>query len=531
MRVSAGVSHSNLKRILIVALSLVMVVLLSIKLSLLAFASTSIVSRKVSSSAGTGIAGVYVYATLPGESTVKYGPAVTNSLGNYSLTLGSTGTYDVHYEPPMSSGYSNIVNSNLVVSGNLTQNVTVTNETRTFSGILTDEDNVAIPGATVRLINGSAYYQTTTTSAGEYNISVPAGKYMLYLSGSMSGISSFTLSQSYASSLNLTFSDLVLDLKIKTVDVSVTVFNNAGQQNWGVGEKVYARSTNGTTFLYPGDPGTNITLSFSNGFSASSSATGTIRTISGAYFTPLGLESTSYTTSICKTLSGKTGVYDCINLPYTALNNDSMDLPENQPLQRVFGGVLLDSSNNPVPGVEITLYKYGDSSPKATTNSLGEFTINALPKKYSLKLQKNTPYAGISSFTLTQNSIAPNIDLTQLDGDKSLQLNNTTMTVTAYNRSGNVNFLSDSIIARSTSGTAYLYPGDPGSSVLVNSDSHSLSGGSTGVLGTIVGASYTALGLNSSQWVGSVCIQLSTKFDCLTNPVTVTSPMTFDVPY
>lgn len=475
--------------------------------------------------------GAYVYATAPGSSNPIYGPVATNVYGAYTLVVGTAGTYDIHFDPPANMGDVPIVNSSVSVTSAQTINAMFSAQTNTLSGTLKDSSNNPLPSITVKLFKAGSgtYYQTSTNSSGYYSLSAPAGYYYLYLIGSTTGLS-FTLSQANTTSINLLSGNQTLDLTLQLATLTITAYNNVGQQEYGGSPTVNARATSGITRLYPGDPGTNISVAFSSGFSTFSSPTGTVTTIVGATFAASGLESSSYTTSICKSVTGST-VYDCLRKPYVVTGNDTFDLPA-QPV-RTFSGTLTDNSGNPIAGAGIVLTKFGDASISTTTDSSGNFTVNAVPKRYYLKVTGPYMWAGMASFTLTQSSVALPIDLTADSLVQNLQVKNTTLTITANDASGNPNYFT-SVAASASSGSTTLYTGDPGETITVGSTGFStLPSNNTGTVGSIIGAVYSAKGLNVTNPTGSICDTAATSghWNCLTTALTVSGPTSLNVPF
>lgn len=489
------------------------------------------ITGNVTNPAGGYVNGAYVYATAPSSTTPVYGPVTTNSSGNYTLVIYSPGTYDIHIDPPSNTGYTPYTDSSVAVSSAQTINYQFAAQTNTLSGTLTDSSSNPLAGIAIKAVKSgtSTYYQTTTDSYGNYSLSVPAAYYYLILSGSMTGISSFTLSQQTSASLNLLSSSLTLNLTIHTATMTISAYNNYGQLVWG--PNVSARSTSGVTSLYNGDPGTTISLVNSTGFSTSGSA-GTITTIVGATYVASGLEASSYTTSVCVGISGSS-LYDCLRLPLTITGDVSFSLPVASPTTRTFSGTLTDGSGNPVVGAGVTLVKYGDSSPTGSTDSSGNFSISAMPKKYYLKITWPSGVDGISTMTLTQSSATLPIDLTSGNVAQNLQANTANLTVSANDGSGNPNY-STSVNAITSAGTTTLYTGDPGESISITSTGFSTSGlSNVGTIGTIVGASYSAKGLNVTSQSGSICDGAGTvgHYNCLTTAYTVTGAASLNVPF
>jgi hypothetical protein len=470
--------------------------------------------------------GAYVYATNPSSSTPLYGPVTTNSSGFYTLNIPLSGTYDIHIDPPSNNGWSSVVNSNVSVTSDQTINATFSSQTNTISGTLTDSSSNPLSGVTVKIFKGSSQYSATTDASGNYSISAPAGYYYFYLSGNMSGISSFTLTQQNTSSLNLLSGNLTLNLTIHTATMTITQYSDGGQQALG---SVYARATSGIASLYPGDPGTTISLVNSTGFSGS--ATGTIKTIVGATYAASGLESSSNTTSVCESIPGTSSFFDCLRLPLTVTGDVSFNVPVTSPATRTYSGVLTDGSGTPISGATVTLIKYGDSTASATTDSNGNFSVSAMPKKYYLKVSANN-VDGMTSFTLTQSSSNPTIDLTSASATQNLQVNTATLTVTANDGSGNPNYFT-TVNAQTSSGSTTLYTGDPGETPVIYSAGFSTQpNNNVGTIGTIVGASYSAKGLHVTNTNGSICdLDVSPYWNCLTTAYTVSGAGSLNVPF
>jgi hypothetical protein len=512
----------------------VMITISSLLLSAAKVGATgSNITGTVRNPSNASVAGAYVYATAPSSSTPAYGPVTTNGSGFYTLVISAPGTYDIHIDPPSNNGWFPVVNSSVSVTTDQTINATFSSQTNTLSGTLTDSNSTPLAGITVKIFKGSNQYQTTTDASGNYSLTAPAGFYYLYLTGSMTNIPNFTLIQSNTSSLNLLSGNLSLNLTIKLATMTITAYNNAGQQDYGGSPIVSARATSGITSLYPGDPGTTISVANSTGFNTGSSPTGTITTIVGATYTAPGLESTSSTTSVCKSISGGSGVYDCLRLPLTVTGNTTFDLPYTSPATRTFSGTLTDSSGTPIVGAGVTLIKYGDSSTTASTDASGNFTISAMPKKYYLKITGPSGNNNMLSYVLTQSSTNPSIDLTADNVTQNLQVKTATLTVTANDASGNPNYFT-TVSAQTSAGSTTLYTGDPGESLVILSTGFSTTPSSvTGSIGTVIGASYSAKGLNVTSQTGSICdgAAISGHYNCLTTALTVTGAASLNVPF
>jgi len=315
--------------------------------------------------------------------------------------------------------------------------------------------------------------------------------------------------------------------------MTVTAYNDAGQVDPGGNPSVSARSTSGTTSLYPGDPGTTINLA--NTYGTVVGNTTVFTTIVGATYTAPGIEAggSGTSTSICVGTVGGGG-YDCLRLPVTVAGNLSVDVPGPSPAIRTFSGTLTDSNGAPLVNAQVTLTRHGDASTYANTDANGNFTIHAMPKKYYLKVAGG-PTNNIDQFTLTQSSTALPIDLTGGDITQNLQVKTALLTMSAHDTSGYSVLPSQVwIAARTTSGTTTLYTGDPGETLTVNSTSVMSSAvDGTGVIGSIIGATYAANGLNTSNTNGSICDShtYDQYWNCLTTAYTVTGSASLNTPF
>lgn len=479
------------------------------------FATSDAITGKVTNSYSAAVGGALVYATAPGSSTMLYGPSTTDGNGNYTLWIPIAGTYDFHFLPPNNKGYGPIVQSNVVVSGNQTLNAQFSTQTHTLSGTLTDNTGKAMPYISIYLEGGN--HQTATDANGNYTITVPAGVYSLKVTGSVTGITSFNLNQQDSSAINLLNSNMILNLQLQLATITVTAHKDNGVAGGVVGS---AFAYSGTTSLYPGDPGTTVTS-----LNSDTSNPNVITTIVGAVYAGSGL-GTSASSSMCE-YSGSTA--DCLMLPYTVTGNASIDLPQASPATRTYSGTLTDGSGSPLPNVRVTLLYGSDSTTSQITDSNGNFTIYAMPKKYYLQVSSNGLTENMQSFTLTQSSTNPTIDLTGNSITQNLQMSTTNINATAYDANG-IPAYNTYVQGQTTSGTTTLYSGDPGESMNILSSFTTTSTNNVGSLGTIDGAVYSALGLHVHNMSGSVCDQFNTEDECITSALTITGPVSINVP-
>lgn len=199
-------------------------------------------------------------------------------------------------------------------------------------------------------------------------------------------------------------------------------------------------------------------------------------------------------------------------------------------------GTVTDNDNMPITGINVSLTKRlasGQSSVKSAVTDANGY--------YSISVDAGTPYflamngsnvRGMQSFSYSQSHTGSGIDMsTSRTGN--LKLLTTKMTVSAYNNAGNI--VSKDITARTSGGTTALYLGDPGGTLSVTSYGYSkYSYSYSGEIPTIVGATYTANGIDTTQTSGSICFNVSQsgtfKYDCLTSPLVVNGATNVHVP-
>ena len=139
---------------------------------------------------------------VDGSSNIVSGASVTTNVGNYSATTNSQGAYTFAAMMPgaytitgAKSGYNNATASVTGAAGQtLTQNLTITVQAGTLTGMVKDQSNSPLSGVTVATTPGN--YSATTNASGIYTISnVTPGSYTLsasktaYLTQTLSSVS------------------------------------------------------------------------------------------------------------------------------------------------------------------------------------------------------------------------------------------------------------------------------------------------------------------------------------------------------
>jgi len=495
---------------------------------------TTSVSYTVYNAAGLPKTGyITVYASASGGSASLYPGdtgetiAVTNSgvtSGKITTIVGATyiargmneSTYSGSICEYLPTTKWNCMNTPLTVTGpGQHVDIALASVFHTFSGTLTDGSGNPVANTTVTLSTDTdSSPKATTDSSGNFSITAASGQYKLSIAGTnTAGMSSFSLGQATAG-IDLTNGNLVQNLQIPTTTVSYTVYNNAGLPKAGY-ITVYASASGGTAGLYPGDVGETIKSIINGGITS-----GKITTIVGAAYITKGMNESSYNGSICEYLP--TTKWNCMGTPLVVTGSGHHVDIALASVFHTFSGTLTDGSGNPVPNATITL-TYTDSSSKATTDSSGNFSITAAPGLYGMSITGSNT-AGMSSFTLRQATAS--IDLTSGNVTQNMRIPTTNLSYTVYDNAGLPKTGYITVYANTSGGTTSLYPGDVGETIAVTNG-----GITSGNITTIVGATYIAKGMNESSYNGSICEYLpTTKWNCMSTPLTVTGPTHIGIP-
>ncbi len=138
-----------------------------------------VVSGQVTQTGGSPVAGARFTLWDPINSR-GYGTE-TDTNGNFSF-IAPASTYELYVEPPQGSNLAAYAESNFVVSGDTTKNVTLSSG-YTVSGTVSDPNGNPVQGAIVVLwdpISGAGYGRPTDAS-GQYSLTVPAGTYEFHV--------------------------------------------------------------------------------------------------------------------------------------------------------------------------------------------------------------------------------------------------------------------------------------------------------------------------------------------------------------
>ncbi len=130
------------------------------------------ISGYILDSNGKGVVGAEVIFNVP---TIIHSVFTDNS--GYYETYGPSGTYHMNVWPPFDSNYISYDEPGVVISSDLTKNVTMYTGYK-VSGVISHTSGAPMVGACIFLNgNGSGWFSTST---GYYFVAVPAGNYTIY---------------------------------------------------------------------------------------------------------------------------------------------------------------------------------------------------------------------------------------------------------------------------------------------------------------------------------------------------------------
>jgi hypothetical protein len=376
------------------------------------------VTGTVVNSNGVGVSGVSVYATEPGTSTVDFGPVTTDSAGTYDLTVAA-GTYDFHFDPANDgSNLLPIVKSNVTVLADQTINIQFAPAIFTLSGTYTDENGNPIVGARIYLSdspNEDTPY-ATTDSSGNYSLSVPEGVYPVevqYLTGN-----DWVFTQQISGNVDLSSGNATQNYQVDLVPVTI--------------------NTNDTD----GNPVPNVVV-VANGSGANNIVVGS----TGPAASSFGFQGTTDGSGSLTLMAPQGTVFDPNQTYGNFPNNQRVDLANSVtvngpttvtltgpvvPVYNTFSGTYTDENGNPIVGAKIYLSNSpNQSTPVATTDSSGDFSISAAAGVYPLEVQYNNG----NDWTFTQ--YPGSVDLSSGNATQNYQVDLVPVTVNANDVDGN----------------------------------------------------------------------------------------------
>jgi uncharacterized protein YaiE (UPF0345 family) len=366
----------------------------------------------------------------------------------------------------------------------------------TFSGTVTNANGSPISPGNLNITSSpytGGFGSAVLGSDGHFSISVPAGIYSLYLS--KSGHQGYQLTQSLGT-IDLTASDLVENLTVNTTTLHVLVKDS--YENPVSGSMVETYNGHGTTTLYPGDPGENVSGVFDTVYT-DGGGNAYPTSISGAVYDNNG--GSSY---VCATIAGSRY---CAQNPVTTGDNSTVII--QQPPTHTFSGIVTNLNGSPIsPGnLNITSSPYTGGFGSAVLGSDGHFSISVPAGIYSLYLSKS----GHQGYQLAQS--LGTIDLTSSDLVENLTVNTTTIHVLVEDSYGNP--VSGSMVETYNGhGATTLYSGDPGETVSGVFDTVYTDASGSAYPTSIFGAAYDNNGSNSY-----VCATIAGVRYCAQNSV------------
>ena len=357
----------------------------------------------------------------------------------------------------------------------------------TFSGTLKDQNGSPFGGLTVNLRD--AYGNSIlgyANSAGEFSVPVRPGVYSLGLYGGPYGeIQSFSISQDINNpTIDLTQGNVSHNITLDVATVSVSLYNEQGYVRSGYISGKSQGISGSSVSLYPGGtPATTVSIT-SKG--KNTLGTATFQTFAGVRYTGANQDS-----GIC----GLTSSYSygtLIGCNPTELiatsGTNNVNLPNTPAPRNTFSGTLKDQNGVPFNGVDIRLRDAFGNQVYGSTASDGSFSIAVQPGMYAVFL--NGSESNGMTFTISQSTINPGIDLRTGNVTQNITLPTATVNIKLYDAQGNPR--SGYVLARTYANASSAIPlyvgGAPATDVNIST---SLNVGTAGAdIKTFVGTVY-----------------------------------------
>jgi hypothetical protein len=244
---------NNLLKLFSPGLYVLAIILGSLGPAMTAHADGALLQGRVEENS-VGVMGTVVTATAPGSTVTLYTSDLTDSGGDFALVFES-GTYNLHFTPPIGSGLASVVYNNYTINGGDSFVVSLSpldSSTKTLSGNLTDNLNNPLPGLKLNVYTNDHILRgsTQTDSTGSYSLNLPAGLYSeielqnptsLNVNGAV--LPSFTAGQNHEIAANLTSGNVVQNFKLNLVKMNIisndTDGNPAQGSRFSFGFKAY----------------------------------------------------------------------------------------------------------------------------------------------------------------------------------------------------------------------------------------------------------------------------------------------------
>jgi hypothetical protein len=280
----------------------------------------------------------------------------------------------------------------------------------TFSGTLTDSAGNPIQDVAITLTAADGTTSSAVTDgSGNYSVEVTPDDYALELypnshQAIVGNMADYTLRQKNTYPIDLTHGSVVQNIQLHTATLHVTVEDTAGNPLPNIPVTALTRDGyqygGGTTSLYENDPGATIVL-LGSGVDGAQVSTGGdgVADVTSLVGTRYG---TDYNEgSLCAEIFG---AQTCITQPLN-VSGDTDVIIQQKNVGTTFSGTLTDSTNSPVQDAVVTLTATDDTVASATTDSNGYYSMDAIPRNYSLKVYQNSHQAivgNLADYTLQQ---------------------------------------------------------------------------------------------------------------------------------
>ena len=321
---------------------------------------------RITDPGGSGIANVSVSATAPGGSAIQFGPASSGADGTYSLGIDA-GTYDIHFDPPASSGLHALVQSNVTITGSQTLNVQVASSLRSFSATVRDAAGGPVPAMHVTFTGTDSPQVTGTTDTNGHIsfTSLPADRYN-FQGTLMTGAGTYDLPQGV--SINLINNDFSDDIVLPFKQTAATI-------------TVHAKDPQGNPVA-----SAQVNLPFSTiSFTTANSESSSIMRYQGAQLTTDAGGSATTTVyggftlaSVCGSTTA--GAQGCTQANVTTDADRTIDVTLVPPqAHKFFSTTVRDAAGAPIPGLHISMFVVDGPEVTGTTDEAGHLRIDDLP--------------------------------------------------------------------------------------------------------------------------------------------------------
>jgi fibronectin type 3 domain-containing protein len=372
---------------------------------------------RVVSGANQGIASVRVDVVTPNDHSNVVATTTSDANGNYAASV-TPGTYDVIFTPP-GDLYQPTTKTGINLTTDATLDVALVLAPRTFQGALKDENNVAIPGASIILRNQGGQTVTATSGAnGGFEAEVNPATYSLTIVGTKAAAPSAFIPTSF--SLNGGAFDLTSHIEGVTLMVraaTVTFHTTSALTGADITGVALSISTSTTTTIYTGSG--NYT----------GSATYNATTNPSGLTSVVMLEGSRY--SVTATPPPRSGVVATSFPEAGPITEDPplVELALNADIKH-FDGRFTDETQAGIPGATVRL-----TGPlgtfQATTDANGDFDVEAAAGTYTLSVTGSKPGGSTLRIPDSYGFSGGTIDISTTGKTQDLRLDAAVVTVTA----------------------------------------------------------------------------------------------------